>query len=365
MVTVLVIEDEPAIRNNVLQTLELLNFQALGAENGMRGVVLARQHLPDLIICDVMMPELNGYGVLLEIRNNPITATIPFIFLTAQADRTAMRQGMAMGADDYLTKPFTLDELTDAIKARLERHNVLEQEHEQTIGALRSNILRALPHEFRTPLSAILGYSSMILSDPASLEMDEIVDLTERINHSGERLLHLVENYLTYVQIETVRVDNAKIAQLRTSYASYPQAVIQDSAKIAAQMKNRQSDLKLEIGPGEAIQISDENLSRIVKELTDNAFKFSQPGTLVFVSATQRDDKYVLQVSDRGVGMTPQQIANVEAFMQFERTVREQQGIGLGLVIVRGLVELYAGTLNIESVVGAHTTVRVTLDVHQ
>lgn len=121
MTTILVIEDMPSLREEILQMLELMDFQGIGAENGAQGVQVAQQGLPDLIICDIMLPELDGYGVLQTLRNDPETANIPFIFLTARADRSDMRQGMTMGADDYLTKPFTSEELRGAIAAQLSK----------------------------------------------------------------------------------------------------------------------------------------------------------------------------------------------------------------------------------------------------
>jgi DNA-binding response OmpR family regulator len=111
MKKILIIEDEPLLRANILDLLAAEEFDAIAAENGAIGVQLALSHLPDLIISDVMMPELDGYGVVQALRQNPMTATIPFIFLTAKVDRADLREGMSLGADDYLTKPFRPKEL--------------------------------------------------------------------------------------------------------------------------------------------------------------------------------------------------------------------------------------------------------------
>ncbi|AFY85175.1 EAL domain-containing response regulator [Oscillatoria acuminata] len=127
MKKILVIEDEELVRNNIVEILDTVDFRVIGASNGGIGVQLAEEHLPDLILCDVMMPELDGYGVLAALRNNPVTATIPFIFLTAKGDKTDIRQGMNLGADDYLTKPFRRKELLGAIEARLIKHDALYQ----------------------------------------------------------------------------------------------------------------------------------------------------------------------------------------------------------------------------------------------
>jgi len=130
MKTILVIEDEAYIRQNIIETLTYEDFATLEAENGLVGVEIALQERPDLIICDVMMPELDGFGVLRRLQGDTSTATIPFIFLTALADKQSLRRGMELGADDYLTKPCTPDELVNAIRSRLAKHAVTASKFE-------------------------------------------------------------------------------------------------------------------------------------------------------------------------------------------------------------------------------------------
>jgi two-component system, sensor histidine kinase and response regulator len=139
MTTILAIEDETKIRENIQDILELEGFNVLTAENGRIGVQLAQEHNPDLIICDVMMPELDGYDVLVALRQDPSTLKIPFIFLSAKATKADFRKGMLLGADDYLTKPFTPSELREAISVRLQKQNVMmarySQELERVMGS--------------------------------------------------------------------------------------------------------------------------------------------------------------------------------------------------------------------------------------
>ena len=121
---VLVIEDEVSLRQNLVSVLELNGFQVAAAENGLAGIDLAKADPPDLILCDVTMPECDGHGVLKRLRQNPRTARVPFIFLTAKGERADVRAGMNLGADDYLHKPVSEQDLLEAIDARLEKHRV-------------------------------------------------------------------------------------------------------------------------------------------------------------------------------------------------------------------------------------------------
>jgi DNA-binding NarL/FixJ family response regulator len=127
MKKILVIEDEAETRENLVLMLEMEGFKPLSAPNGKRGVAVATRELPDLILCDVTMPELDGHGVLEALRANEKTVSIPFIFLTARGDKQDLRAGMNLGADDYLTKPASAEEVLAAVNARLERHGEKEQ----------------------------------------------------------------------------------------------------------------------------------------------------------------------------------------------------------------------------------------------
>jgi CRP-like cAMP-binding protein len=136
MKKILLIEDNLEVRENTEEILELANYAVVTAENGKIGVAKAIEEQPDIIICDIMMPELDGYGVLFLLSKNPKTAGIPFIFLTAKADKIDIRKGMNLGADDYLTKPFEEMDLMNAIETRLERSEKLNQKYDQPAKSL-------------------------------------------------------------------------------------------------------------------------------------------------------------------------------------------------------------------------------------
>lgn len=145
---ILVIEDNLEMRENIAEILELANYSTVTAENGKKGVTVAKSELPDLIICDVMMPELDGFGVLHILGKDPVMLGIPFIFLTAKSESIDMRKGMGMGADDYITKPFEEMDLLDAVEMRLKKSEALKGEVSRNINSIQGYMATATGQVF-------------------------------------------------------------------------------------------------------------------------------------------------------------------------------------------------------------------------
>ena len=361
MLKILVIENEADIRNIITEILLAENFSVVPAEDGQIGLQLVQKEIPDLIICDINMPNINGYSVLNQLRQNPSTIAIPFIFLTASTAKTDRRMGMELGADDYLTKPFTKDELLAAIKTRLVRKAVITKESQKKVDELRYNITRALPHELHTPLNGILNLSKMLIEDYNVIDSDEAIEMLKEIYISGERLYRLTQNFLLFAELVRIEQEPKRAKSfLNVKGESFTKKIIKDIAFQKAQKANREEDLYLELQEV-AIQIYSSKIEKIIEEIIDNAFKFSQVGTPVQVRSNYKDDHFHLVVIDHGRGMTVEQISNLGAYMQFERQLYEQQGSGLGLIIAKLLTKLNGGELNIESILGEKTIVHVIL----
>src|SRR5436190_6217422 len=173
---VLVIDDTEDIRYIISETLNLFGFTVLTAEDGVSGVKMAQEQLPDLVICDINMPNLDGYGTLTAMREHEATASMPFIFLTGATEKSDMRRGMELGADDYLTKPFTHKELMAAVNARLEKQAEMQRQSDKKLNELRGNITLALPHELRTPLNGIMGLAHLLIDDYANMPPEEVLE---------------------------------------------------------------------------------------------------------------------------------------------------------------------------------------------
>jgi len=359
---VLVIDDTAEIRMIITESLKIYGFTTLAAEDGVSGVEMAREHAPDLIICDINMPNMDGYETLTAIRSNDATATTPFIFLSGAVEKPNVRKGMELGADDYLTKPFTHKELVTAVNARLTKHAELQRQSEKKLDELRGNITLALPHELRTPLHGIMGLSSLMIEDHARMKPEDVLENARFIHESASRLHRLIENFLIYSQIELMASESKRIETPLSAPPVKIHEVIPPLAQAIAARHKRPADLKLDLKPADLLAPED-NFKKILEELIDNGFKFSEAGKPVTISSEMAEHILKLTVTDHGRGFTAEQIARIAPHMQFERKTYEQQGAGLGLTIAKRLTELLGGNLAIDSKPGIETSVQVSFDV--
>jgi two-component system sensor histidine kinase/response regulator len=362
MTTVLVVDDQLTTRHLISEILHSIGFMVVEAPSGEEAIWLAHKQQPDLILCDIEMPEPNGYDVLTALRQNPSTATIPFIFLTAKADKRDQRQGMELGADDYLTKPFTAEELIGALKARLAKQLTLKRKSSNILEQLHRGLTSTLPHELRTPLHGIMGLAQLLSMQPIAQNPHEVLEMSGQILKSAERLERMIENLLLYGQLTTSDPQHEYKNRLQTTQLLSVSDGVTGVAQQVAKRYKRLEDLRFDI-QGLEVDCNAFALKKITEELVDNAFKFSQVNTTVQVATHGNDNMVVLEVTNEGRGMTETQISQIGAYQQFDRTVYEQQGLGLGLVIVRSLVEMNGGMFEIHSVPHQQTTVSVSLEL--
>lgn len=355
---ILVIDDEEWLREMIRLALEQQGYEVHDACGSEPGVAKARELLPDLIICDVNMTKAgDGYVTLSKLREDTTTAAIPFILMTGLADSAGMRHGMELGADDYLPKPFKVDELYATVNARLRKAKTVQEEAEKKLTLLRSQISLMLPHEMRTPLNGIISNAELLASSAGSLDAKTIAEMSQEICHSGQRLERLIENFLIYAQLELVGSDAQNLKALRSARMHTSQALIRSAAMAQAELAGRLGDLIVELNDA-PLSMAEDYLKKIVGELVQNALKFSDAGSPVHVRLkTNAEGEVEFSVRDEGRGFSTEQIRRIGAYMQFERKMQDEQGFGLGLAIAKKLVELHGGTLLIESGGGDGSTV--------
>jgi two-component system, sensor histidine kinase and response regulator len=362
MSKILVIDDEGFIREMIRLALEQADFEVIEAAGSSDGVTKAQEQRPDLILCDVNMGRPDaGYLTLAKLREDPATAAIPFILMTGLADAAGMRHGMDLGADDYLPKPFKVEELYATVNARLRKAQTVRAEAEKKLSLLRSQISFMLPHEMRTPLNGIISNAELLAAnEEMPLAASEIAVMGREISQSGQRLERLIENFLIYAQLEIVASDPQSISRLRAAQTHRPSEIIRAAAREQAETAGRPHDLALDLADA-PVPMAEDYFKKIAVELVQNALKFSNAGRPVRVRLLAVAGVVDFSVQDEGRGFSTDQINRVGAYMQFERKMHDEQGFGLGLAIAKKLVELHGGELTIDSTPGLGSTVNVTL----
>ncbi|MBD2518816.1 response regulator [Nostoc sp. FACHB-973] len=190
MQNILVIEDETQTRNLFVNSLKSKGFYTIAAENGTVGIQRAEEYSPDLVLCDIQMPELDGYGVLNKLRQNPMTAIIPFIFLTVKLTKAELRKGMNLGADDYLTKPCSVEELVGAIAARLEKQKTLKQWYLNQQNLAKESQSTETTNFY--PTSSRLSKVFQFIEDNYHQQIS-LSDVAQAAGYSNAYLTHLVK----------------------------------------------------------------------------------------------------------------------------------------------------------------------------
>lgn len=357
-VRVLVIEDTEDVRNNIIEILESEGFEALGAENGKIGIETAIQSNPDLILCDIMMPAMDGYEVLETLRKNVITSTTPFIFLTAKNTRDDQRRGMALGADDYIAKPFTIDELLDGINTRLKRAEDFRFKSEQKLNELTHSMGVPIARVINEPIKAVIGFSKMIMTEYPHMEKPEIAEFMSLIYNAGMKLNGIIHKTMLFYRLEALayRDEDLKSLQKQTTGPVKGQTATL-CGNIASRL-SRSNDLLLHLEADTDLALPKEMFDEALTQLVENAFVYSPKRTKVKVIAGSDGSRTYFTISDEGLGMTEAQIENSGAFSSFNQEFASQEGIGLGLTIVKKINNLFGSQLSVNSTPGVGTTVR-------
>ncbi|MCI0710315.1 MAG: hybrid sensor histidine kinase/response regulator [Chloroflexi bacterium] len=364
MTTILVVDDDHLMREQIIAFLTPDGYDILEAADGEEGIKQAIAHQPDLIICDVMMPKMNGYQFLERLYYFPPMRRIPFIFLTALADFEHMREGMNLGADDYLTKPFARQQLIDAIETRLLKQQEYLQGAEKRLNEVKKKIVKLVAHELRTPLAPIKMVTDLVTMKLGNLTDAELQDYMQVIRNSTTRMSHLVQQILLVTEIETGVIDGDSIME-KSAYIGAWDLVV-SAIGLAREYAIRNEDVQIDMN----FKNQDVNvfgvmplLKHALSEIITNAMHFSKgnPVTIHQWYAEEEDTCWIT-VTDTGAGMSEETIDRAfREFEQINREKQEQQGIGLGLPLARMLVQMHEGTLKVKSKEGKGTHVTVGL----
>jgi two-component system, sensor histidine kinase and response regulator len=351
MKTILLIDDDEGMLHSYGLLLRKNGYRVLEASSGASGFKMAQQHLPDLILSDINMPGGDGTTLLRDLRKDAELKSVQIVLMTGKPELVTPRRVMEEGADDFLVKPVSMEALLACLEARFNRASVNWRVEDKILDRIRSAVPVNLPHEFFTPMAGIIGLTEILRGGSASMTANEIDEIAGDVHQSTLRLNRTLRNYLLILELQTSEPDPLIGSLLPRRVEECLKAGVNE----VLHLYPRQDDIKVLVKIS-SLPVKAEDLSHIVEELVNNACKFSRQGTLIQV---QLGDDGALVVTDQGRGMTSEQITQIGAFQQFERKRYEQQGLGLGLLLVQKLIRLYDAKMEITSDPGEWTRVRI------
>jgi signal transduction histidine kinase len=369
--SILVVDDDPIVRSLMQATLRTDGFTVFAAADGVAGCRLYEEHLPDLMLVDLVMPHMDGYELCRVLRARPESAYVPIVVATSLDDVPSIARAYDAGATDFIPKPVNWLVLNHRVRYILRASRAFEElrrNQERLIAAkeaaeaanrAKSEFLANMSHELRTPLNAIIGFSGMMSDRMFGPLDDKYAEYAGIIGDSGRHLLAIISDIL---DLSKADADRMMLAEERVEIED----VVELGSKIVEDMARRAqikfvSEIEEKLPP----LIGDPaKLTQILVNLLSNAVKFTPPGGQVRLRVGQRAHRGItFQVEDTGVGMSPDQIPIALApFGQISNSLtRRHDGVGLGLPLTKRLVELHGGTMELDSEPGKGTTASVHL----
>jgi len=371
---ILVIEDEATLREDIIEWLSYEGYEAFGAADGVEGVNAAILHQPDLIVSDIRMPRMDGYGVLVDIKADSNMRLTPFIFLTAKAELSDMRKGMQLGADDYLMKPFDRLDLLRAIETRLEMRAAQESEQEQHVELfketisyeraqrlLQSKLVAAFSHEFRDSLSVIQLASTLLRDFVQNKDVERSLNYVDRIEAYVSQIVQMVDDMLLLAQLEAGK------------FTLKPEAI--DPGTFLRQIVEGFQSIY-----GATRQFTFENHyhgllmadTRLLRHITSNliivAVKSSHPGSEIRIQVDALDGQYTLSVKSKDMSIpevAQSHLSELADTFQRDADTNNMSSVEMGLAIIKQASEAHGGKLRLETEAGADTGLSVTLPLQQ
>jgi signal transduction histidine kinase len=361
--TILIVDDEPVLRELLREILEDAGYQVATAGDGQEALAVLDRVGPQLVVSDITMPGMDGYQLYAEVRARPRFVSVPFVFLSGLGSELDVREGKKLGADEYLTKPVHEADLLIAVRARLDRHTQIEAAHRGQIEQLKHDILETLNHEFRTPLTVLVGYGQMLRDFGTQLTPEKMAAFVDGILAGSARLERLVKDLVQLVDLQS-GVSQRAFEQRQETITDVSGLVRAVADEQRPRAEARRLKLVADVPAAlPAVRGQPDLLAQVLGRLLDNAIKFAKPeGGTITLKARAVSGSVEMQVADEGIGIAPDQLGRIsDMFYQVDRQKMEQQGCGTGLTIARALVSLHSGTLSAASTPGAGSTFTVTL----
>jgi two-component system sensor histidine kinase/response regulator len=348
---VLIVDDDLAILETIKDLLDPQIYELKTARGVDDAIAILNGWYPDIIVSDIMMPKTDGYQFLEKLRSEKALSDIPFIFLTAKSSTEDFRKSMLKGADDFITKPFKINELKEAINVRIQRIKNLK--NESALDLISSNFDRHFSHEVKTPLYGILGSIDLLTKYEESLSKKDLSEIYPALKSSAERLNKTFQNILLLQK--NLKIEKSKKKNFKTKIHNVVNEVVSSICDLNA-IDFKRFDLQI---IEKEVNINFDSISYVIFEIITNAIKFSPKDSPIVITSHIDDKYYNLMIKDFGIGFSKQEIESISPFKQYNRENLEQQGMGLGLYLSKSLLEKESGELQIKSKKGSYTQVHI------
>ena len=359
MKKILIIEDNISLNEELIDWFTFEGFEAWSADNGLKGIEMAVQLLPDIILCDIMMPDMNGTEVIGNLRKNNTTRLIPFIFMTALSGRVNIRTGMELGADDYITKPFTRIELIKTVNTRLKKaENIREhtdiKAQERTAQLDFTNreleaFSYSVSHDLHTPLRALNGYASMLIEDYSDLLDSEGKRMLNAIVDQSNKMGCLIDDLLSFSRINMNEIRISAIDMHSLAINVYDELTTTDPEK---------EKIDFRISEIESTYGDTSMLKQIWVNLISNAIKYTSKisNPVIEIGSTRDETETIYYIKDNGAGFDMEYYDKLFGVFKRLHSTRQFEGNGVGLAIVHRIVQRHQGRVWAESEINKGAT---------
>ena len=353
---IILFEDESDVRETIIEILTSNDYDVLPLLPDADLTRNLTNYEPDLILSDIMMPLKNGIELINDIKKNKQFADIPFIFLTAKSEYQDIRTGMNLGADDYILKPFKVKDLLKSVEVRIQKSKSIKEK----MNHFSSSIAMYIPHELRTPLISLFGYTDMILSDYDSLTDYDILEFTKKVQLASRRLYRTIEKFILYSDLIAAEMDKSRNSRFIESKVSEISEIIKKISVETAMYFERENDIILKLEKCKC-KISEKSLSAVLSQILENSIKYSESGSKIEIHGICQKNRYSITIKDNGIGMTKDQIKRITGFDKHNIEIQNIERKSIGLDIVRKLLTYLDSEFTIQSEVNKGTSVAINL----
>lgn len=340
---ILIVDDDPVNLSLLFSYLNKLGFTVFTAQDGTSALEQIPRLLPDLVLLDILMPEVDGFEICRQLKIQPATAHIPIIFMTALTNVRDLVTGFQMGAVDYIMKPFSPEE----ILARISTHLTLQQQQQELrhVSTLKDQLFALVASDLKEMLSTLVGLSDFLVMSVAEIKSENIQKAAKMVETSVQNATKLLENLSHWANI------HSGAFKLQSERLDLHEVVLENIVLLRTHARNKQIHLSHSIQPQTFVYTDHDTVSLVLRNLLVNALWFTNAGGQVTVTANVTKDVVEVSVSDTGIGISADQLVRL---FHIDQKVRRygtngEHGTGLGLVLCKDLIELNGGQISVNS----------------